>query len=261
MSTSAGAPVELAVALELAASAGDLLLGYAESGVHRERKSRRELVSEADVAAQELIVAGLRRAFPDDAIVAEEEGGSSGSSGAGRRWFVDPLDGTTNFLKGQPRWGTSIGFYGPDGLAVGVVTCPPQREIYHAHTGGGAYLNGSTISCSDVTEPDDAVVASGFPYDLEERSNLGEWAIVTRKALAVRCLGAAAIDLCDVATGRIDAFWEQRLGLWDTAAGIVIASEAGAIVTDLGGGPLTSPSRDVVAANRALHSRLLPLLR
>jgi len=253
-------PIELEVALELATSAAELLVGYAERGVPRRRKSRRELVSEADIAAQELIVAGLRRAFPDDGIVAEEDGGSRGSPDTGRRWFIDPLDGTTNFLKGQPRWGTSIGFYGLDGSAVGVVTCPPRGETFHAHSGGGAFLNGDAIGSSDVGEPGDAVVASGFPYDFTERSNLDEWAAVTPNVLTVRSLGAAALDLCDVATGRLDAFWEQRLGLWDTAAGIVIAAEAGALVTDLDGNLLTAPSGDVVAANPELHPRLMMLL-
>ncbi len=252
---------ELVLALEVAEAAGDLLLDYATRDVRKRHKSGRELVSEADFAAQRLIVDTIRETFPSDGVVAEESIRVVGRPEAGRRWFVDPLDGTTNFLKGQARWGTSIAFYDGAGGAMGVVTCPPRGETYYASVGGGAYLGEEPLTCSDVGNLADAVVTSGFPYDFSNGSNLEEWAAITPQVLTVRCLGAAALDLCDVASGRSDAFWEQGLGLWDTAAGVVIAAESGALVTDMEGAVLTEPSRDVVVANPELHRKVLTCLR
>ncbi len=261
MSPSGDVEAELSVALEAAEVAGDLLLDYTARGVRQRKKSGKELVSEADLAAQSLIVDRIRAAFPADTVIAEESGGGSGPHDASRRWFVDPLDGTTNFLKSQPRWGTSIAFYDGRNAAAGVVTCPPRHDTYHAATNHGAFLNGEPIRCSGLEEPGDAVISSGFPYDFTGKTNLEEWMAITPRVLSVRSLGAAAIDLCDVASGRSDAFWEQRLGLWDTAAGIIIAAEAGALVTDMDGNLLREPSHNVVAANPVLHAKVLSILR
>lgn len=263
----------VATAVAAAQRAGDLLLRYAEQGVTVEHKGRIDLVSEADRAAEASIRADLADAFPDDLVVGEEGPVVPESVAAGRaRWYVDPLDGTTNYLRGSSRWAVAIAWASPaDILEVGVVFRPARGELFHANHGGGAYLDligpdGPIDSAQlQVSEPAsllEAVIGSGFPYELHDGpNNLPEWSSVTLQARSVRCLGAAAIDICDVARGRLDGFWEQRLGRWDTAAGMVIATEAGAAVTDLIGVPLLAPTTDIVVASPTIHAELLAGLR
>lgn len=260
------------VAMLAARAAGELLLAYRERGVQVERKGRIDLVSEADRAAEALIRDRLTAAFPTDLVVGEEGELLSEQDVAGHaRWYVDPLDGTTNYLHGGPRWAVSLGWADATGdVEVGVVHAPALGELFWAQRGHGAWLERVASGTSpgptrlQVTSPaalEEAVLASGFPYDLDHGpTNLPEWAGVTRRARSVRCLGAAALDLCDVARGNLDGFWEQRLGRWDTAAGIVIAAEAGAVVTDLDGLEVAGAAPDVVAAGPSLHGPLLATL-
>jgi myo-inositol-1(or 4)-monophosphatase len=254
----------LDVAHEAAVEAGLLLLDYRTRDLAVERKGRIDLVSEADRAAEKRIRDRLTAAFPEDLIVGEEGADIPETEASGRsRWYVDPLDGTTNYLQGSDRWAVSIAWCSPaDRIEAAVVHLPATDETFVAATGTGALLNGTRLQATTTPTLDQALIASGFPYDLDSGpTNLPEWAAVTLKARSVRCLGAAAIDLCDVARGHLDAFWEQRLGRWDTAAGILIAAEAGAHVTDLDGHPVAGPCEDVVAAGPALQPILLRELR
>lgn len=269
------APLErrLETAVSAARRAGDLLLRHAERGVTVEHKGRIDLVSEADRAAEASIRADLSEAFPDELVVGEEGAFVAETETTGRsRWYVDPLDGTTNYLRGSGRWAVAIGWASPaDTIEVGVVFRPRSGELFRARRGGGAHLDvigpegpvrSSELRVSEPGSLEEAVIASGFPYELHDGpNNLREWAAVTLQARSVRCLGAAAVDICDVARGRLDGFWERRLGRWDTAAGMVIAAEAGAMVTDLDGAPLLAPATDIVVAGWRIHRELLAALQ
>lgn len=254
----------LAVATKLACQAGELLLEFQGSVVAIDHKGRTDLVTEADRESQLLITEGLAREFPDHVLVGEEdqhipdEGTLQGRS----RWYIDPLDGTTNYVHGRRHFAVSIGWYDSDDRAmVGVVNAPGYDELFTATAGGGATRNGNPIHVTDVAVLADALVGSGFPYDFRGRDNLAEWARIAPKVRSVRSCGAAALDLCEVAAGRLDGFWEQKLGRWDTAAGALIAAEAGARVTELDAQEMSGPHRDVLAANPALHEHLRLLLR
>jgi myo-inositol-1(or 4)-monophosphatase len=254
----------LATAQRAAIEAGQLLLDYRHRDLSVQRKGRIDLVSEADRAAEELVRRRLTTAFPGEIIVGEEGAHVPEDEVAGRsRWYVDPLDGTTNYLHGSDRWAVSIAWCSPnDRIEVAVVHLPATSETFTATHRGGAHLDGAPIQVTEASSLDEAVIASGFPYDLETGpTNLQEWAAITRRARSMRCLGAAAIDLCDVARGQLDGFWEQRLGRWDTAAGILIAAEAGARISDMAGHPLAGASEDVVAAGPVLEGLLLEALR
>jgi myo-inositol-1(or 4)-monophosphatase len=253
----------LEVALAAAHVAGRLLLSYRQRELKVERKGRIDLVSEADRAAEVAITDRLAAVFPNDIIVGEEGAEVPEVAVQGRsRWYVDPLDGTTNYLHGSSRWAVSIAWCSPrDRIEAAVVHLPVTGETFRAEAGQGAHLNGDRLTVTDVEDIEDALICSGFPYEFTGPTNLPEWTAVTRRARSVRCLGAAAIDLCDVARGHLDGFWEQQLGRWDTAAGILIAAEAGARVTDFEGNAILGPAADVVVAGPALHPCLLDTLR
>jgi len=221
------------------------------------KSSHTDMVSEMDHASEALIVEGLLRARPDDSILGEEGTRRDGRSPV--RWVIDPLDGTTNYLYGLPAYTVSIAAE-VDGVgAIGVVADPSHDEIFTAVRGGGAQRNGEPIAVSGASELASALVATGFSYLPERRA---EQADVVRRVIPsvrdVRRYGAASLDLCWVACGRYDAYFEAVLEPWDVAAGIVIATEAGAAVEGLGGGPPTSGS--VMAASPALAAPLRALL-
>lgn len=258
------------IAIEAARTAGALLLQHARAGVQAEHKGRIDLVTEADRAAEALIREHLSASLPEDLVVGEEGESVPEAQAAGHeRWYVDPLDGTTNFIAGNSRWAVSLGWADSSNvLQVGVVFVPDEDIMFVARRGAGAWSQtgaGLQRQRLAVTRPaalQEAVVASGFPYDLHNGpTNLAEWCAVTLRARSMRSLGAAAVELCDVACGRLDAFWEQRLGRWDTAAGIVIAAEAGATVTNLEGDPVVGPSTSVVVAGPGVHPELLKCLQ
>ena len=190
-----------------------------------------DMVSEMDHAAEALIRDVLLGARPGDGFLGEETGESHGASGV--RWVVDPLDGTTNYLYGHPGWNVSIAAEDEHGAVVGVVADPILGDTFTAARGAGACRNGTPISCSPVTELATALCATGFGYDPDRRRRQAAvLAAVLPHIRDVRRLGAAAIDLCSVACGRVDAYWERGLGPWDLAAGALIAREAGARVDD-----------------------------
>ena len=249
----------LALAKRLAIRAGTLL--------HRRRGGRRtvsskggvgNIVTEMDHVSERLILGGIRREFPDHAVMAEE----SGASGeAACRWYVDPLDGTVNYAHGFPLWSVSIGFEVRGRLEAGVVFCPGLGDLYEARRGRGARRNGRSIRVSKATRLDRALLVSGFPYNWKLKIQaLKAWGAFVRRAQAIRRLGSAALDLCLIADGRLDGYWERGLGSWDLAAGVLIAREAGAVVTDLRGRPFDLFKGDVLGANPAIHRAMKSVL-
>jgi len=223
-------------------------------------KGAKDLVTEADIGSEQAIVAVIRRAFPDHAIIAEESGLQQGS-GSGR-WIIDPLDGTTNFAHDLRLFTVSIAFATDDGVHVGVVLEPLGAELFAAIKGRGAWCNGRPIHVSTAATVADSLLVTGFPYAVDqimaevmERLNA-----CVRAAQGVRRLGSAALDLCHVACGRFDGFWEQRLKPWDIAAGALIASEAGAMVTDFGNRPFGLDQDHILATNGRIHQEMIRLL-
>jgi myo-inositol-1(or 4)-monophosphatase len=227
-----------------------------------EEKRRADFVTEVDVAAERLIAATLRGAFPESGVVGEEL--SPDAEPSGLVWIVDPLDGTTNFLHRFPIYAVSIAAALDGELLVGVVHHVPAGIRYHAVRGGGAWRDGERISVSTVTEPRQALIGTGFPY-----SEIGQIPLYQRQFAAVvagsgglRRPGSAALDLCDVAAGRFDGFWELALSPWDVAAGALLVREAGGLVTDHDGRPAVCRRRgSIVAGNPAIYAWLRELLR
>ena len=250
----------LALARSLALKAGTLL--------HRRRAGQRtisskggvgNIVTEMDHASERLILGGLRKAFPDHAIVAEESGEFGN---ADCRWYVDPLDGTVNYSHGFPLWSVSIAFEFRGRMEAGVIYCPGLGDLWEARRGQGAKRNGKPIRVSKATRLDRALLVSGFPYDWRLKIQaLKAWGAFVRRAQAIRRLGSAAIDLCFVADGRLDGFWERGLGSWDLAAGVLIAREAGAVVTGFKDRPFDLFAGDVLAANRTIHRQMRAVFR
>ena len=200
------------------------------------KSSSTDMVSDADREAEEAIVALLRAERPDDGLLGEE--GTSQEGANGRRWVIDPLDGTTNYLYGYPAWAVSVALEDADGGLAGIVFDPARGELFAAERGGGATLNGEPITVRDGASLGRALVATGFGYDADRRARQAE---VLRRVLPavrdIRRAGAAAIDLAWVAAGRIDGYWERGLHRWDWAAGRLLVVEAGGEVRDLKGDP------------------------
>lgn len=245
--------------MEVAGRAVRLLAG----GVARARasvetkSSATDMVSEMDRAAERLIVDALLAARPGDGIVAEEGSARAGTSGL--RWVVDPLDGTTNYLYGHPAWAVSIAAEDEAGVLVGVVADGVHGEVFTALRGGGARRDGEPIACSGADDLRRALVGTGFGYASERRQAQGALVgALLPRVRDIRRMGAAAVDLCSVACGRLDAYYEHGLAWWDLAAGSLVATEAGAVVAPLGDAPLRAGS--VVAATPAIAGPLRDLL-
>ena len=233
--TAADPDALLELAIDLGRRAGGLALSMRE-GIEQEstKSSPTDVVTAADRASEQLLVDGIRSERPDDGILGEEGAADDGTSGV--RWVVDPIDGTVNYLYGIPQWAVSIGIEVDGVMQAGVVYNPSADEQFTAVRGGGAFLNGRPLQCSAVSELSQALVATGFSYDARRRS---AQAVVLPELLRscrdLRRMGAGALDLCAVAAGRVDAYYEQALAPWDIAAGGLIAAEAGARVAGLRG--------------------------
>jgi myo-inositol-1(or 4)-monophosphatase len=254
--------IETSVAIQLARQAGDILrAGWGRRDLQVEQKGVNDPVSEIDRQSEALVTAGLRQAFPDYDILAEE--GSSLDRGAEVRWIVDPLDGTTNYLRSYPLVAVAIGLEKQGKLVMGVVYNPILDELFAAESGGGATFNGRPIRTSQVSELGKATLASGFPYDAwtVADNNSRAWSDFVRRCWSMRCDGSAALDLCHAACGRVDGYWERGLSPWDIAAGAVIAAEAGAWVGDYLGGSGILEKGEVVAANPILAQQIRDVLR
>ena len=244
----------LKLALESAIAAGRILMDRPSEFEISTKSSAIDIATQMDQSAENLIVERIRSARPDDAIVGEEGATVTGSSGI--RWVIDPLDGTVNYLYGLPGWCVSVAAKDENGSLVGVVHAPSLGMTWQAERGGGAFLNGKKIATSDVAELDKALIATGFSYSREVRQGQAE-AIKKLIPLCrdIRRLGAAAVDLCHIASGGVDGYFEVGLKEWDLAAGALIATEAGALVT---GGE--SDDVMVIAANPKLHQLLQDFL-
>lgn len=246
----------LETAVRIAREAGALLLPYYHRGVRVEYKGEVDIVTEADRASEKLIVTRIGEHFPDHAVVAEEGGGHSGSSGY--RWFVDPLDGTTNFAHGFPMFCVSMGLEKDGQIVTGVIYDPLRDELFSAEAGQGARLNGEPIHVSRVGNLEEALVATGFPSQKRHKNiNVHFYHQISMRSHGVRRAGSAALDLAYVAAGRLDCFWEFSLHPWDVAAGKLIVQEAGGRVTDMKGQPHRLDSPHIAATNGLLHAKLL----
>jgi myo-inositol-1(or 4)-monophosphatase len=244
-----------------AAEAAGLVLRQAWEGPRRiRRKGAVDLVTDADLAAEAAVLAVIRRAWPSDVIVTEESGVHGGPST--RRWIVDPLDGTTNFAHGNPHVAVSVAVEVDGVPLVGVVHDPFRRETFRGVRGHGAWLGPDPIRVSEVSALDDALVATGFPYDRRARPEryLAFVARVLQVCQGIRRGGSAALDLAWVAAGRLDAFWEWKLEPWDVAAGRVLVREAGGSMTAADGTPHALDGPSTVASNGRLHEEFLRLL-
>jgi len=262
MAVRTGPAALLDLATDAAQRAADLLLeGMGRARTTIETKSTAtDMVSEMDRASEQLIVSTLLAARPDDGLVGEEGSDSPGTSGL--RWVIDPLDGTTNYLYGHPGWAVSIAAEDDAGVVAGVVIDPMQRDVFTATRGRGAWRNGQAIACSSLDDVSTALVATGFGYAAERRRAQAEVLVgLLPRIRDIRRMGAAAVDLCSVACGRVDAYFERGLAWWDLAAGGLIAAEAGALVSAIDGGPPEPDAGSIVAAGPGLFNTLRELLR
>jgi len=226
-----------------------------------EHKGEINLVTEVDRLCERKIVDVIRHHFPDHDILTEET--PMPEQGSPYRWIVDPLDGTTNYAHGYPFFATSIAVEYEGTVILGVAYDPLRRELFTTHRGGGAFLNGERIAVSRTPRLNEALLCTGFPYDLRESpdNNVDHFNRIIMAATAVRRDGAAVLDLCYVAMGRFDGFWELKLYPWDVAAGVLMVREAGGRVTDFQGREENLDGRTVVATNGLIHAPLMTFLQ
>ncbi len=263
-------PPTLTELITLARQAGDILRQNFGLHLQVDHKGVIDLVSEADRQSEQFLLSYIHQHFPGDRIVAEESGEIAGT--ADHTWYIDPLDGTINYVHGIPIYAVSIAYAEAGELRLGVVYDPMRDECFSAvsgkagesstagEAGAGAWLNGKPINPSATSDLDHALLVTGFPYDIRTNpdNNLEHYAHLALHSQGVRRLGSAALDLCYVACGRFDGFWELRLKSWDMAAGALVALQAGAMVTNLiGGSDFMTPPQSVLAANPRIHPLLL----
>jgi myo-inositol-1(or 4)-monophosphatase len=257
--------ISRAVLLEAAVSAsqeaGALLLKYAGAGFHIEYKNPINLVTDADRAAEQCVIDRIKARFPAHRFLAEERGRLEEEQSP-YLWIIDPLDGTTNFAHGYPAYCVSIGLEYEGRCVLGSIFDPSRNELFTAIEHRGAQLNGRPIHVSNTMTLDSSLLVTGFAYDIREtpRNNLDHFAKFALKAQGLRRTGSAALDLCYVAAGRFDGFWEVRLNPWDMAAGSVIVREAGGRLTDFSGKDLSIYGQELVASNGQIHEAMLAVL-
>jgi myo-inositol-1(or 4)-monophosphatase len=250
----------LAVMSAIAREAGVLLLTYFHQGLKIEYKGDADLVTAADRAAEALIRERITQHFPSHDVLGEEQG--LNDQGGEYRWYVDPLDGTTNFAHGYPVFAVSMALEHRDSeqarRIAGVVYDPTRDELFTAEQGRGAHLNGKPIQVSKATQLKECLVATGFPsHKRHKNPNIYFYHQITLRTHGVRRAGSAALDLCNVASGRFDGFWEFNLNPWDTAAGVLIVEEAGGKVSRFDGSPFELDSSETLASNNLVHDALV----
>jgi myo-inositol-1(or 4)-monophosphatase len=259
-----GSPL-LNFAVSVAREAGGFLIDRLGRALQVSNKGAIDLVTEADLASEKLIIERIRSHYPRHAILAEESGDSeanSSSSAAEWKWIIDPLDGTTNYAHGYPCFCVSIGVERLGQLEIGVVYDPMRNEMFAAERGLGATLNERPMRVSAVAELNRAMLCTGFPYDVRERPDFArDFTNFTMRAQAVRRDGSAALDLAYVACGRFDGFWEDGLNPWDIAAGVLLIEEGGGTVTDFEGAALDLYSPRVLASNGLVHESMMEVVR
>jgi myo-inositol-1(or 4)-monophosphatase len=240
----------------IAREAGALLLDYFHRRIGFEYKGDVDLVTEADRQSEALITRHIREYWPTHDLMGEE--GARRESGSDYRWYIDPLDGTTNFAHGFPVFCVSLGLTRKEELTAGVLYDPTRDEFFAAEKGKGATLNGQPIHVSKVTSLAESLLATGFPSKKRhENPNIHFYHQLTLRSHGIRRPGSAALDLASVASGRVDGYWEFNLNPWDTAAGVLLVREAGGIVTRFDGSPWRLDSTETLAANPALQPILL----
>jgi len=248
-------------AIAAAYQAGQILMSHFGRLKHIQKKGMIDLLTEADLASEKAIKQIIQKQFPDHGIIAEESGISK--SETPYQWIIDPLDGTTNYAHQIPIFAVSIAFVIDQKPVVGVVFNPVAQDLFVAVKDKGATYNNHPMSVTDTKKLSDSVLVTGFPYNLCEIIDplMTRFSSCLQASQAVRRLGAAALDLCYVASGRFDAFWEQNLKPWDTAAGMLIAQEAGALITNFSNKPFHYNMSEIVASNGHIHQDLLQCLK
>jgi myo-inositol-1(or 4)-monophosphatase len=258
----ADSPLLLTTAVEAVIRAGHMQLAQLGAAIHVDKKGAIDLVTEVDLAVERMFRDLIAARFPGHQVLAEELGGSA-TVPAGPCWVFDPIDGTTNYAHGLPIFCASLALEF-DGVAeLAAVYDPSRRELFTAERGRGASLNGRPIHVSHAARLIDAMLVTGFPYDVHQRvaEIVGLFGEFVGRARAVRRLGSAAIDLCYVAAGRLDGFWESDLKPWDIAGGSLIVAEAGGRVTSMDGSPFSSRGKHVLATNSLIHDAMLDVIR
>jgi myo-inositol-1(or 4)-monophosphatase len=255
-------PLLLATAVETALAAGRIHRQYFRQNPAVTKKGRIDLVTAADLEVERMCREVIGARFPSHAILGEEGASGTGPVNASHRWIIDPVDGTTNFAHGLALFCISIGLEIDGALALGVVYDPIAEELFTAETGQGARLNGSRLQVSACTALVDAVVCTGFPYTVRDARHrpIEVFDAFLRETRAVRRLGSAALDMCYVAAGRLDGYWEERIQPWDIAGGAVIVREAGGQVSGLAGEPFDPFAGHVLVSNGRIHDDMRRLI-
>ena len=251
----------LAIAIRALKESGQIQKEWLGKDKKVEFKGEINLVTEVDKICEQRIIEIIKETFPEHNILTEETPMPEGSSSY--RWIIDPLDGTTNYAHGYPCFCTSIALELEGEIVLGAIYDPLLDELFTAHKGQGAFLNGERITVSLTEQLTNALICTGFPYDLREspENNVGHFNNFIMEARAVRRDGSAALDLCYVAAGRFDGFWELKLYAWDVAAGKLIVEEAGGSVTDFGGGGLDIYGQETLASNGRIHEEMVRVLQ
>ena len=240
----------------IAREAGALLMEYFDKNIRIEYKGDADLVTAADRNSEKLIRERIRQTWPGHDVLGEEEG--LRDTGSEYRWYVDPLDGTTNFAHGFPVFCVSMGLQHQGEMIAGVVYDPTRDELFAAERGQGATLNERPVHVSGTKLLKESLVGTGFPsHKRHKNPNIHFYHQITLRSHGARRAGSAALDLCYVACGRMDGFWEFNLNPWDTAAGVLTVQEAGGRVTNFSGGPFELNSREVLASNGFIHEELV----
>jgi myo-inositol-1(or 4)-monophosphatase len=245
--------------INISKKAGEYLLSQTSEELHIEHKGRIDLVTNADKTSQDIIVKSIEEKFPDHAIIAEEGYDKAGKDGFA--WYIDPIDGTTNFVHGVPMFCISIALYNEALPIIGLCHNPSNEETFYAERGKGAFLNGKQIYVSRTANLLDSLVATGFPYKSENMDKVIKcFSNVVGNVQGIRRFGSAALDLSYVACGRFDVFWEMGLKPWDMAAGVLILEEAGGKVTGMNGAAFDLHKGDIVASNKIIHKKFLQIM-